>query len=78
MVSDASCGCGHETTARLECATLRTLLLINATLFVVEAPAGWRGDSTGLLADSLDMLADALVYGVARRLDARRAGVISC
>lgn len=64
-MSDANCGCGHETTARLERATLRTLLLINAAMFVVEAVAGWRGDSTGLLADSLDMLADALVYGVA-------------
>jgi Co/Zn/Cd efflux system component len=34
-------------------------------MFVAEAFAGWRGESTGLLADSLDMLADASVYGTA-------------
>jgi cation diffusion facilitator family transporter len=44
---------------------LRLLLIINATMFVVEMVAGWIGESTGLLSDSLDMLADAIVYGVA-------------
>jgi Co/Zn/Cd efflux system component len=34
-------------------------------MFIVEGAAGWWGESTGLLADSLDMLADASVYGVA-------------
>ncbi len=41
------------------------LLVINAVMFVVEAVAGWLGQSTGLLSDSLDMLADAIVYGIA-------------
>jgi Co/Zn/Cd efflux system component len=41
------------------------LLAINATMFAVEAVAGWLGDSTGLMADSLDMFADASVYGMA-------------
>jgi Co/Zn/Cd efflux system component len=44
---------------------LRTLLAINASMFVVELLAGWLAESTGLLADSLDMLADAAVYGLA-------------
>jgi len=44
---------------------LRRLLFINATLFVVELVAGWLAQSTGLMADALDMLADAAVYGLA-------------
>lgn len=43
---------------------LRLLLAINATMFVVELVAGWLGESAGLLSDSLDMLADATVYGI--------------
>lgn len=57
------CECGE--TDGLERRTLLTLLAINATMFVVEMVAGWFGESTGLLADSLDMLADALVYAIA-------------
>lgn len=48
-----------------EARTLLTLLGINASMFVVELVAGWVSQSTGLLADSLDMLADAAVYGLA-------------
>jgi Co/Zn/Cd efflux system component len=48
-----------------EARTLWTVLAINAAMFLVEGVAGWIGESTGLLADGLDMLADALVYGVA-------------
>jgi Co/Zn/Cd efflux system component len=44
---------------------LRWVLGINATMFAVELVAGWLAESTGLLADSLDMLADAGVYGIA-------------
>jgi len=43
--------------------TLYVVLAINAVMFVVEATAGWLSHSTSLLADSLDMLGDALVYG---------------
>jgi cation diffusion facilitator family transporter len=39
------------------------VLVINATMFVVEGYAGLRANSTALLADALDMLGDALVYG---------------
>lgn len=42
---------------------LIVVLFINAVLFVVEAGAGLFAHSTALLADSLDMLGDSLVYG---------------
>jgi cation diffusion facilitator family transporter len=42
---------------------LVAVLIINAVLFVVEAAAGFWANSTALLADSLDMLGDSLVYG---------------
>lgn len=34
-------------------------------MFGVEITVGWLAQSTGLIADSLDMFADAAVYGVA-------------
>jgi cation diffusion facilitator family transporter len=60
----SECGCGTDEADHLERRTLWTLLAINAMMFVGEAVAGWLGESTGLLADSLDMLADAAVYGI--------------
>jgi cation diffusion facilitator family transporter len=39
------------------------VLWINATLFVIEGMAGLLASSTALLADALDMLGDALIYG---------------
>jgi cation diffusion facilitator family transporter len=42
---------------------LTTVLVINVVLFVVEAAAGLLANSTALLADSLDMFGDSLVYG---------------
>jgi Co/Zn/Cd efflux system component len=47
-----------------EAGILKWLLAINATLFVTELFVGWWAESTGLIADSLDMFADAAVYGV--------------
>ncbi|MBS0344883.1 MAG: cation transporter [Proteobacteria bacterium] len=44
---------------------LRWLLVINAAMFVIEGLAGWWAESSGLLADGLDMFADAAVYAVA-------------
>jgi len=60
----SDCGCELEEADALERRTLWTLLSINTSMFVVEAVAGWLGESTGLIADSLDMLADATVYGI--------------
>ncbi len=42
---------------------LLVVLVVNAAMFVVEFGAGWISGSTALLADSLDMLGDSLVYG---------------
>lgn len=42
---------------------LLIVLAINAAMFLVELTAGILGRSTALLADSVDMLGDALVYG---------------
>jgi cation diffusion facilitator family transporter len=42
---------------------LKSVLAVNAAMFIVEASAGLIARSTALLADSLDMLGDALVYG---------------
>jgi Co/Zn/Cd efflux system component len=47
-----------------EATALRLLLAINATMFGVELFAGWVAQSAALLADALDMLADAVVYGL--------------
>jgi hypothetical protein len=41
----------------------RRVLWINAGMFLAEFGAGLLAHSTALLADSVDMLADALVYG---------------
>lgn len=42
---------------------LKIVLLINAAMFVIEMTAGILASSTALIADSLDMFGDALVYG---------------
>lgn len=47
-----------------EARVLKILLAINAVMFVAEITLGWIAQSTGLIADSLDMFADAAVYGV--------------
>lgn len=48
-----------------EARLLKWLLAINFLMFVVEIVVGALAQSTGLIADSLDMFADAAVYGVA-------------
>ena len=52
-------------------ATLRVVLLVNAAMFVVELVSGLLAGSVALLADSLDMLGDALVYGFSLYVVAR-------
>lgn len=42
---------------------LKAVLAINLVMFVVEFTGGWISLSTALMADSLDMLGDATVYG---------------
>lgn len=50
--------------AAAEAGVLWQLLAINAIMFVLELGLGLVAQSTGLVADSLDMFADAAVYGV--------------
>jgi cation diffusion facilitator family transporter len=52
---------------------LWVVLGINALMFVVEVWAGMLAHSTSLLADSLDMLGDAMVYGFSLLVLARSA-----
>ncbi len=83
MVGPAS---SQATSGTDERRVLKLLLLINGVMFVVEGLAGWVARSTGLLADSLDMLADAGVYGMSlyavgkaisvQRRAARTSGVL--
>ena len=49
------------------------VLAINAGMFLVEGWAGLLAHSTSLLADALDMLGDALVYGFSLFVLARSA-----
>lgn len=58
------CGCEVEVSSREEARVLWALLAINASMFLIEVGAGWIAESTGLIADSLDMLADAGVYAI--------------
>ena len=61
-----TCGCTQasaQTSAERQ--TLRIALLLNATMFVVGMAAGLWAQSTGLMADAVDMLADASAYALA-------------
>lgn len=60
----SGCGCGSDQSERLERKTLVALLAINGVMFMAEVILGWIAESAGLIADSLDMLADAGVYGL--------------
>ena len=60
----SDCGCEIEVTDKEQKSVLISLLAINAFMFVFEISLGWYAQSTGLIADSLDMFADAIVYGI--------------
>lgn len=60
-----------ETVDNLECEEYKSqkkvlwiVLILNLSFFLVEFIGGFLSKSMGLLADSLDMLADAFVYGM--------------
>ncbi|HMJ92892.1 MAG TPA: cation transporter, partial [Allosphingosinicella sp.] len=40
------------------------VLMLNAMMFLIEFAAGLLAQSAALMADSVDMLGDALVYGI--------------
>ena len=60
----SGCGCEVEIKNQEQSCVLILLLAINGVMFVAEIIAGIIGDSTALIADSLDMLADATVYAI--------------
>ena len=63
--SAASCGCEiNPVVSAQERRILIVVLVLNAVMFVAEFGAGIVSHSTALLADSLDMFADAFVYGL--------------
>jgi cation diffusion facilitator family transporter len=59
------CGC-HEAEANTaaERRVLWIALALNLAMAVIGGIAGWLGQSTGLLADALDMLSDATAYSI--------------
>lgn len=61
-MSDCDCSIDIESTEQRR--VLWALLSINAAMFAAEIIAGVIAESTGLIADSLDMLSDATVYAL--------------
>ena len=59
--ADAAVGAADDTSQRR---VLHRVLLVNAVFFALEMAIGLLSRSMGLVADSLDMLADATVYGM--------------
>jgi cation diffusion facilitator family transporter len=59
-----SCDCRREG-VEIQRHVFVLLLAINATMFWLEIVSGILANSTALMADSLDMLADAAIYGIA-------------
>ena len=60
-IENKSTGSDHDQQTKL----LWQVLSINLFFFVLEIFTGFIGNSMGLVADSLDMLADSIVYGLA-------------
>jgi cation diffusion facilitator family transporter len=67
--------CEIDALRERQSSTLKIVLAINAVMFVVELTAGLIGHSVSLVADSLDMLGDALVYGFSLYVVARGAAM---
>jgi len=63
--------CQIEALRNRQRSTLKIVLSINAVMFAVELVAGLLAGSVSLVADSLDMLGDALVYGFSLYVVAR-------
>ncbi len=60
----SDCGCHHEAKNAQERRVLKIALVLNAVMAVIGGLAGWIAQSTGLLADALDMLSDATAYAI--------------
>ncbi|MFW7382229.1 MAG: cation transporter [Oligoflexus sp.] len=57
-------GIGNPEKQKDEAKVLWILCFLNASMFLLETTLGVYSQSTGLIADGLDMLADASVYGI--------------
>jgi cation diffusion facilitator family transporter len=60
----SDCDCHLEAHNEEQRQVLLSVFAINSVMFVAELAVGIFAQSSGVIADSLDMLADALVYGV--------------
>lgn len=58
------CGSHQVATTKKEQKVLTIALLLNALMFIIGMIAGVLAQSTALIADSLDMLADTLAYAL--------------
>lgn len=65
--------CEIEALRNRQSSILKIILSINAVMFIVELTAGLIAGSVSLVADSLDMLGDALIYGFSIYVIARSA-----
>jgi Co/Zn/Cd efflux system component len=65
--------CEIEALRNRQSSTLKIVLGINAVMFAVELTAGLLASSVSLVADSLDMFGDALVYSFSLYVVARSA-----
>lgn len=71
----AECGCSMaDTETPQQRRVLKIALGLNATMFVVGLAAGLIAGSSGLIADGLDMLADAIAYAIGLAAVSRGAG----
>jgi cation diffusion facilitator family transporter len=62
-----SCSCDSDLVVESEAQqrVLRIALVLNTTMFIVGLVAGLLGQSSSLISDALDMLADAAAYAIA-------------
>ena len=58
------CGCHHEAESPEQRRVLWIALALNAAMALIGGIAGWMAQSTGLLADALDMLSDVSAYAI--------------
>jgi len=66
MAEQSGCGCAATNADTSEQRRVLWIALgLNGIMFFVEVGAGWIGHSLGLIADGLDMLADASAYAIA-------------
>jgi len=72
---ETSTGDEEEIIAQAETSALKFVFAVNAVMFLVEIVTGWIAQSTGLIADSLDMFADAAVFAMSLYAVGRAVGV---